>query len=274
MALTQAQLAELIAWVNAYAARTDQLSRDTATAVLAVYAGENFWSAASASAVAEQAADLSNTANLFAAGLASQYLGHVLSSTVGSVVAIPNLPLPPIRNGVALEDVFDRPMKLFRRKVSEGMEPAAAFDMAMRLAAALVDGNIRLAKRDETAQILSRLPAELGVTGYRRVVHPELSETGSCGLCIVASDVVYHKAQLMPLHGHCKCEVVPIIGDVDPGNSLNNLELGHFYSAAGSTDGRALKETRVQVNEHGEWGPVLTRADQHFTGPDELAPAA
>lgn len=281
MALTQQQLAEINAWVNTYAAQTNELSQRTAAQVAALYAGQNFWSTSSASAVAAQAADTSNAADLVAAGLASQYLAMTLGATLGGPVPVPNLPAIPVRNGVSLAAVFERPMKLFRRKVSEGMEPAAAYDMAMRLAGALVDGNIRLAKRDQITQILRQLPRELGVTGYRRVVHPELAKSGhSCGLCIVASDVVYSVGTLMPLHANCNCEPVPIVKGLDPGNSLDNLALGDLYQAAAGdrnvsgTAAADLKRVRVAINEHGEWGPVLTYAGQHFLGPDDLAPAA
>ncbi len=46
-----------------------------------------------------------------------------------------------------------------------------------------------------------------GVTQYRRVIHPELSKTGTCGLCAVASTRTYHTSALMPLHSNCKCGV-------------------------------------------------------------------
>jgi hypothetical protein len=63
---------------------------------------------------------------------------------------------------------------------------------AMRLASAITDTNMTLAQRGRVPAAFERLEADLRVTGYRRVVHPELSRTGTCGLCIVASDQVYN----------------------------------------------------------------------------------
>jgi len=102
-----------------------------------------------------------------------------------------------------------------------------------------------------------------------------LAKTGSCGLCIVASDRIYGRGDLMPLHGRCHCLVAPIVGDVDPGRELNGDDLSALYKGAAvagrqsSTDGRDLKKVRVQVNEHGELGPVLVRQGASFVSPDE-----
>jgi hypothetical protein len=153
------------------------------------------------------------------------------------------------------------------------VDPGEAFQQAMRLAGTISDMNMTLAQREAyQADVRSGSSGPAGVTGYRRIVHPELAKTGTCGLCIVASDNVYHTAQLLPIHGNCNCTVLPIVGEIDPGTGLNNLTLGDFYAAAGdSTFGEDLKKTRFVVNEHGEYGPVLGFEGQHFTGPDDLA---
>jgi hypothetical protein len=132
-----------------------------------------------------------------------------------------------------------------------------------------------LAQRAAYTAALERLQGDAGITGYRRILHPELSRTGSCGLCIVASDQVYKTSELMPLHNLCKCTVLPIIGALDPGSSLNNLTLADLYAAAGdSTHAHDLKRVKVTVRQHGEYGPVLVIAGQQFTGLDDLLPVA
>jgi hypothetical protein len=118
--------------------------------------------------------------------------------------------------------------------------------------------------------------AESGPTvGYRRVLHPELSKGGSCGLCIVAATAVYKKSQLMPLHGRCACSVAPVVGESlgpgDPGAAINDEDLAAIYDAAGSTRGRALKETRFRVVDHPELGPLLTFAGHSHRGPKDVA---
>ncbi len=112
--------------------------------------------------------------------------------------------------------------------------------------------------------------------GWRRILRPELSQSGPCGLCVVAADRVYSRGDLLPIHDRCVCEVLPILGDLDPGLVLNSDDLGRIYAEAGSTgggkrQGGALKNIRVALTEHGELGPVLTRADQHFRGMQQVA---
>lgn len=112
--------------------------------------------------------------------------------------------------------------------------------------------------------------------GWRRILRPELSQSGPCGLCVVAADRVYSRGDLLPIHDRCVCEVLPILGDLDPGLILNSDDLSRIYKEAGSTgggkrEGGALKNVRVALTEHGELGPVLTRADQHFRGMQQVA---
>jgi hypothetical protein len=146
-----------------------------------------------------------------------------------------------------------------------------------------VDDNLSLAFRDQWAADLADEPA---VSGYRRVLHPELVAVGSsapgpvCGLCLVSADRIYGKAELLPLHGRCRCSVSPIVGDADPGSVLNAQDLRDIYRQAGGTAAAKLKATKVFVAEHGELGPRLTFA-QHATrtasqaaADDENAPAA
>lgn len=98
------------------------------------------------------------------------------------------------------------------------------------------------------------------VSTYRRVIHPEMSKSGTCGLCIVASDRYYSTGHLLPLHNRCKCTVAPL-GKKDLGLHLNQQDLQHLYDAAGSTSGRDLKNIRVKEMPHGELGTILTAGE-------------
>jgi hypothetical protein len=279
-----AKVRDLLRWVEQFAAHSDALKQQLSQAIIAMYAGVNFYSAAEVSAAAQQATAASNTQALVQAGLAAQYVAFVSSLITGENLPTPALVLPALRAGVDMTDVFSRPAKLFRRLRSEGIDPAEAFRRAMLLAGQISDMNMTLAQREAYQATFARLEQQVGITGYRRIVHPELAKTGSCGLCIVASDQVYHTSFLMPIHERCNCTVLPIIGEIDPGNSLNNLTLGDFYGAAGpfsgspgteeSTHGHHLKRVKVAVQDHGEYGPVLTILGQQFTGPDDLLVAA
>lgn len=121
---------------------------------------------------------------------------------------------------------------------------------------------------------LGRFQAK-GVTQYRRVIHPELSKTGTCGLCAVASTRVYSTRALMPLHSNCKCGVAPITTTNDVGKDITDADLERYYELAGSTSAADLKTIRLQVQTNGELGPVLAadarkdgRTVGHWTPPD------
>jgi hypothetical protein len=136
------------------------------------------------------------------------------------------------------------------------LELVDPIDAAVQRVAAVADMDVQLA---DSHQSRASLSAQKTVTGWRRVIHPELTKGGTCGLCIAASDRIYHVSDLRPIHDHCACTTLPIVGSMDPGNSLNNLDLETLYQhAGGSTSGRALKNTRYSIDEHGELGPVLT----------------
>lgn len=269
------QLRELEMWLAQVTAGKARLDEATIAAVQAAYAGVDFYSPREADEAAEAAAGASDVATAIAAGLMAQYLVSVLSTMTGEDLVTPSILLPPIRFGVDLRRVYQRPIKLFRRKVAEGTPPAEAYAQAMRYAEVLTETNNSLASRDMAAEVLDRLGDEVGVTGYRRVIRPELSRTGTCGLCIVASDQVYRRRDLLPLHARCNCTVLPIVGQAggpgDPGNSFNNLDLATLYAAAdGSSHGWDLKKLRVQVHEHGELGPSLAAHGQKFTDWDDI----
>ena len=116
---------------------------------------------------------------------------------------------------------------------------------------------------------------EKGVTQYRRVIHPELSKTGTCGLCAVASTRVYSTRSLMPLHSNCKCGVAPITTVNDVGKDISEADLQRFYDLAGGNTAADLKSIRLQVQTNGELGPVLAdearksgRTVSNWTPPD------
>jgi hypothetical protein len=148
--------------------------------------------------------------------------------------------------------------------VSKGIGAEQAHIEGLRRAASVADMDIMLADRAQAQRFLTeRKPS--GVVGYRRILHPELGSGGPpCGLCVVASDRLYHVEDLMPIHTRCRCSVAAAMADHDPGDSLNKDDLRAIYAAAGGNTGEQLKTIRVAYTEHGELGPLLTNADQNF----------
>ncbi len=122
---------------------------------------------------------------------------------------------------------------------------------------AVADMDTQLVVQQQSQATLAAAEDKGLVTGWRRVIHPELAIHGSCGLCVTASDRVYKVDDLMPLHNRCNCVPMPILDGKDPGSILNADDLKRLYSDAGGTHGHLLKRTTYQVSEHGELGPVL-----------------
>lgn len=173
------------------------------------------------------------------------------------------VPVDGLRVGVAPEDVYARLAVQYRYERSVGAPEDKALTSVLTRADVMNQTDVALAARSEDQKFFE----EHKITGYRRVVHPELAKSGTCGLCIAASDRIYRRDRLMPIHARCGCGVMPILGGFDAGSSLNNLDLGDLYqdAAGGSnksgTNMADLKRTRYRVDEHGELGPVLVPKD-------------
>ena len=110
-----------------------------------------------------------------------------------------------------------------------------------------------------------------GALGWRRILHPELSQTGPCALCVVAADRVYRTEDLLPIHNRCCCEVLPVYTGADPGITLNGSDLAALYKAAGGNTREQLRRVNVVLTEHGELGPILVDGNRHYRSPEEVA---
>jgi hypothetical protein len=164
---------------------------------------------------------------------------------------------------MSTQGVFTRPAAVFRYAKSQ--DAADAAEQAGQRIDSLVDDNLMLAQRLAQQQVLvqavdldsGRTRNGVKIIGYRRIIHPELSRSGTCGMCIAASDRIYKVAELMPIHAHCKCTIAAVTEDYDPADDLNAVDLNQLYKAAGGTSAAHLKRTRYKVDDHGELGPVL-----------------
>lgn len=166
-------------------------------------------------------------------------------------------------------DVYSRPAEVYLYEISRGKTDAEATKAAMQRLTDLATMDTALAKRDAADDVFVAAKKKK-VIGFRRVIHPEKSASGTCGLCVVAATQFYHTGTLMPIHYRCKCEPMPIFKDADPGLALNKYDLDEIYAAAGSTAMEDLKKTRVTVKENGELGPVLVRQGQNFRDVKEV----
>ena len=99
------------------------------------------------------------------------------------------------------------------------------------------------------------------VVGARRIIHPELSRGGACGLCVAAADRVYKTRDLKPVHPNCRCGVLPIIKTtatgkvVDIGDELNRGDYERLSAARVSGNGSdqsELSNLRVYRDDTGD----------------------
>lgn len=155
-----------------------------------------------------------------------------------------------------------RPIWDWVREVEAGRSAAQAQRVLEQRVREQADADLRLAANEGTRQHAQR--NRLVVLGYRRVIHPERSAEGTCGLCMAASTRMYYVNELMPMHGNCKCTTLEVYDrDVmDAGEWLNNYDLEMLYGEAGGNTAAALKRTRYKVEEHSELGPRFVPQDR------------
>lgn len=207
------------------------------------------------------------------ANLTETYLRRVLAQ-LGVEAGRAHVTVADLPRGIPLVQEYSRPAETYRYEVSRGTPAQEALSKAGHRAESLAETDLSLSMRDAAQQTLAPVEA---ITGWRRIIHPELSKSGSCGLCVAAATRVYHRQDLLPLHGECACTVLPIIGmhggHKDPGLTINDVDLGLLYEQVGSTAAAKLKRARYVVHAHGELGLVLREAGHEFRGPGDVAAA-
>ena len=170
---------------------------------------------------------------------------------------------------------YDRPAEQARYAMSKGATPAEAAEKAVKKAVQLANDDLMLTRRKAPMKIIQ---GSEKVIGYRRVIMPELSESGTCGLCLAASTRLYSKSELLPIHTNCKCEILPVTKTQDPARLFNEEDLQRLYEIVGGNSAADLLTVRYKVGEHGELGPVLERVHKERLGQsptrDEKKPEA
>lgn len=257
--------------VDAQASSRSSLTTRIVNAVIALFRRFDGWySNALVTEISGQVGELVLSGTRGVAAVTDAYLSRAASEIIDASIAPVGVEIVgPLRLGVPdLASVYERVVKEYRYQVSTGVPDAAALGRALERADAMVQTDMALAHRDQARKFM----AVNRVDGFRRIIRPERSEGGTCGLCVVAADRTYHRDDLLPIHDRCNCTVLPILNGVDPGLSLNREDLDAFYEAAGgTTSGRALKNVRVTTYEHGELGPILVNAGHRHRTPADVA---
>lgn len=206
------------------------------------------------------------------ASLTDGYLAESLSQITGSAVSpVGTIDVGGLRQGVSHTEVYGRVTDTYRYQKSLGKSDEGARQIAVTRAKVMAQTDTQLAQRAQSRQFMMAKK----VTGYRRVIHPEVSRGGTCGLCIAASDRIYSRGDLMPIHDRCACTTMAITAGADPGSQMNRSDLRALYQKAdGSTSGAALKKVRYTVHENGELGPILALHGAPYRTPDDFPVAA
>jgi hypothetical protein len=192
-----------------------------------------------------------------AANQADAHLHLLLQEVSGQPVHHgPSVVEGSVRAGTSAADAYDRLSTQYRYEVSIGAEHLSALAVVLDRANRMAQMDVALGAREQSRATLAANSNT--VSGFRRILRPELSKTGSCGLCIVASDQIYGSFDLLPIHNGCVCEVAPVVGDLDVGDQLNREDLTRLYDAAQGTSAQGLLNVRATVHEHSEYGPILT----------------
>lgn len=164
-------------------------------------------------------------------------------------------------------EVFNRPARKYRYLRSVGRPEEEALDVSINRVKINIETNLLLAERESEVQTMTAARKKSKkVIGYRRIIHPERSEGGTCGLCVAAADRIYSVEDLKDLHDGCWCTVLPITKTEDPGLKLNERDLGRLYDEAGGTARDQLRTLSFKTEHHGELGPILV-APSGFTIP-------
>lgn len=190
---------------------------------------------------------------------------------IAPVITADDLSTSVLRNGAQQSQVYARPFVDMRTALSQGKSVSDALQAGAFRAQDLARTEVQLARRG--AGLIAR-KGNNNIVGYLRV----LSGAENCALCYVASTQRYHKADLQPIHPGCDCGEQPIYGRTDVGQVIDESRLDAVHESIGQRFGvsdrsaRAIDYSKIAVRQHGELGPVLTVADQNFTGPNDLPP--
>ena len=174
-----------------------------------------------------------------------------------------------LRNGAQTAEVYRRPFVQLYTALTDGKEMTQAIAEGANRISSIVSTDVQLARRN--AGFIAR-GRNSNIVGYART----LTGAENCALCYVASTQRYTRGELMPIHPGCDCGEMPIYGDQDPGQVIDQLRLDATHDAVESRFGfsdpgaRAIDYRDIAIRENGELGPVLTVADQNFTGPNDF----
>ncbi len=121
---------------------------------------------------------------------------------------------------------IEAPFHAYWHALAEGSEWADAFAVGTTRSESIAADFVTGVSRE-----VGSLTAGTDVVGWRRVL-----SGNSCAFCATVARQRYHSSDSATFgHDHCDCIVVPIYGDLDPGQVIN---ASHLSSVADGVPGR------------------------------------
>ena len=182
-------------------------------------------------------------------------------------ISLGELTTEQLRNGVSFEQVMKRGFVDMRTALSKGSSVKDAVNAGARRVKSLAQTEMQLARTHTNKKIRNN---QKNIVGFART----LTGSENCALCYTASTQRYRKGDLLPIHPGCDCGEMPIYGNEDPGQVINQARLDSIDSALEKdietrfADRATLRN--IVVKEHGEMGPVLTIRNQKTTRQEDL----
>lgn len=174
--------------------------------------------------------------------LTNAYIAAALEQTRPFPVDLAQVTGAAVRNGTPPEAVYERPFVTLWSELGEGKAWADASSTALQRALTLGSTDVQLSMRDTLGAVQTVEPR---IVGWERVTNP-----GACDFCQqVNGAFVYGGSEPMPLHANCGCSAVPVL-----------------IEKSGSSRTATPLPEGIAVHEHGEYGPVLVAAGDHFMG--------
>ena len=154
-----------------------------------------------------------------------------------------------VRNGVPPEVVYARPFTTVWTSINK-IGYAQAVTKGLNRLMSTADMDVAMSARDASVAYAQRSGR---VAGFIRV-----AEGGCCDFCQRINGARVHSSTPAPLHNHCGCTVKPF----EYGSPLASKSFTSFRS------GSVFKDAAIHT--HGEMGPMITNAANHFTSEGDL----
>jgi hypothetical protein len=185
-----------------------------------------------------------------ASSMTSAYLSRKLNVPP---VAVPlNEVVARVRNGTPMAEVYRRPFVEVWGDLHDNQSWADAVQSGGKRAFSISGMDVLLAFTAAMVVFSAVRGAGERVVGYQRI-----SDPNCCEYCSMLDGVVTGPDEPMPIHNNCGCTADPLLRETAAERDSPPAEPGDTVDKAA-------------IEEHGEYGPVITVAGQRFTGPSDL----